>query len=105
MAKLHSNIKKLVTKTDLIQVAHRKIVGEEKYDKTYDKFHPLGTQAVEAREAKKAAEQELADVQEEKVMPIADDEELTRAKRKALARRQSLGRSSTILGGASETLG
>lgn len=105
MAKLASNIKKITSKTDLIQVAHRKIVGDKKYNDIYDKAHFLTTPMIQARQATKDAEAALANAQAEPIMPIPDEEALTRSKRKALARRQSLGRSSTILGGASETLG
>lgn len=105
MAKLATNIKKIVKKTDVAQIAHRKIVGEEKYDKIYDKAHFLTTPMIEARQQKKDAEAALANVKEEKVMPLSDEESLTRSRRKALSRRQALSRSSTILGGGSESLG
>lgn len=96
MGKLHSNIKKY----SLAERAARSVVGE----KTYDQLHPLGTSLVKQRNATKAAERAATDAANEPVMPIADDEELQRSKRKALSRRNR-GRASTILASDSETLG
>lgn len=105
MAKLATNIKKITSNTDLAQIAQKKIVGDKKYNDIYDKAHFLTTPMIEARQQKKDAEAALANVKDEKVMPIADQDALDRAKRKSLQRRQAYSRDSTVLGGSSETLG
>lgn len=96
MGKLHSNIKKY----SLSQKLTRKILG----DKNYDKAHFLGTSAVAARDARKAAERAATDAANQPIMPIADEEELERSRKKRLSRRNR-GRASTILASESETLG
>lgn len=95
MGKLHSNVKK-----GLAGRAIRGIVG----DKVFDQAHFLGTAAVKQRDATKAAERAQKAAADEPIMPLADEEELARAKRKGLARRNR-GRASTILSSESETLG
>lgn len=94
MGKLHSNVKK-----GLAGRAIRGIVG----DKTFDQAHFLGTAAVKQRDATKAAERATREAENQPVMPLADEEELVRAKKKGLGRRNR-GRASTILTD-SETLG
>lgn len=96
MAKLHQNI----SKYSLSQQANKKIFGK----KAYDTAHFMGTNAVKQRDATMAAERAKTDAENAPVMPIADDEELQRAKRKGLSRRNR-GRASTILGSDAETLG
>lgn len=96
MAKLHSNVKKY----DPTQKLLRKTLG----DKNYDKAHFLGTSAVASRDARKAAERAARDAANEPIMPIADEEELRRNKKKMLSRKNR-GRASTILASDSETLG
>lgn len=95
MGKLHSNVKKYVPDQKL----QRKVFGE----KNYDTVHFLGSGAEKARNAAKAAEQATRDAENEPVMPLADEAELARNKKKGLGRRNR-GRSSTILSD-SETLG
>ena len=96
MGKLHQNISKF----SLSQQFHKKLVGK----KTYDTAHFLGTNAVKQRDAAIAANNAKEAAANEPIMPIADDEELARAKRKSLARRNR-GRASTILSSDAETLG
>lgn len=95
MAKLHKN----VSKYSLHARKERKIFG----DKTWDQTHFLGTSAVKARDAAKAAENAQKAAENEPIMPLADEEELSRSKKKMLGRRNR-GRASTILSD-SETLG
>lgn len=106
MAKLASNIKNVVKKTDVAQIAQRKIIGDDKYNQVYDSAHFLTTPMIQARQATKDAENAANAIKDEPVMPVPDDELLARNKKKALAR-SNRGRASTILGGSSdaETLG
>ena len=83
---------------------NKKLLGD-KIGGALNKTDVFGNMAIQASDSRKAAEQAAKDAANQPVMPIPDEEELTRSKRKSLARRQSMGRSSTILGGASETLG
>lgn len=55
----------------------------------------------------KGEEEKIAAAQAEadRVMPIPDEEELKRVRRRRMSRQQGYGRSSTVLGGNSETLG
>lgn len=96
MGKLHKNIKKY----SLSQKLERKVLGK----KTYDSAHFLGTSAEAAYDARKDAERAAADAANQPIMPIADEEELQRSRKKRLARRNR-GRASTILASESETLG
>lgn len=96
MGRLHKTIKK----HDPSQKLERKILGK----KNYDSVHPLGTSAEAAYDATKAAERAATDAANAPVMPIADDEELQRSRKKRLARRNR-GRASTILASDAETLG
>jgi hypothetical protein len=95
MGKLHSNAKKSFAGRGI-----RRITG----DKLFDQAHFLGTAAVKQRDATKAAERAATDAANEPIMPIADDDELQRSKRKMLSRRNR-GRASTILANDAETLG
>jgi len=95
MAKLHKKAKQGLAGTIV-----RGVVG----DKTFDEAHPLGTSTVEAYDARKDAERAATAAANEPVMPIADEDELRRSKKKMLSRRNR-GRASTILGNDSETLG
>lgn len=83
---------------------NKKLLGS-KIGGALNKTDIFGNMSIKASDSKHAAENAARDAANQPVMPLPDDEELTRSKRKALARRQSLGRSSTVLGGASETLG
>lgn len=121
MGKLASNIKNIQKKAYPLLVGPEgfatkaigtKIVGErtdqnlqDKSSKIYDQAHFLTTPLIKARDARIASENALKDVKAQPVMPIADEDQLARSRRKALSRRQSLNRSSTILGGGSESLG
>jgi hypothetical protein len=96
MAQLHRNIKKYSPGARLT----RKIIG----DKNWDTAHFLGTSAVAASDARKSAERAATDAANQPVMPIADEEELARSRRKMLSRKNR-GRASTILASDSETLG
>ena len=96
MGKLHSNVKKY----SLAERSKRAIFGE----KNYDQIHPLGTSMVKQRDATKQAERAATAAANEPVMPIADEEELARSRKKVLSRRNR-GRASTILANDSETLG
>lgn len=96
MGKLHKNVKKYSFGSKLT----RKVIG----DKNYDSAHFLGTSAEAARDARKAAEHAATDAANQPIMPIADEEELERSRKKRLSRRNR-GRASTILASESETLG
>lgn len=91
MGKLH----KLGNKYDFAGKALKKAIGKD----TYDEIHPLSTQVDTAYEAKLASEQALKDAQDPEknpVIPIADEEEIERARRRRSARRGG-GRASTVL--------
>lgn len=96
MAGIHRTIKKY----DPGQKLEQKVLGKN----AYDEIHPLGTMAVEASDAKHAAEAQTEAVKNQKVIPIADDAALLRARRRAASQRNR-GRASTILGSDAETLG
>lgn len=105
MAKLHKGVKKVFQKTSFSQQVFKKALGEEKNNEIYDTLHPMGTQMVQQQEAQEEMKKQIADANaEDKVMPLADDEALQASKRREASRRRR-GRSSTILGGSSETLG
>lgn len=89
MAKLH----KLVKNTPGEKLG-RAVVGE----KTYDEFHPVGTSMVQQDDAAKAAEQAVADVASKPTIPLPDEDELARIRRRRAARRTG-GRDSTVLTG------
>jgi hypothetical protein len=88
MGKLHKKIKKYSPMAQIEQ----KVLGKD----TYDQLHPLGTQAESAYDAKVESEQALKDVEAEPVIPMADEEEIERARRRRSARRGG-GRASTVL--------
>lgn len=80
MAKLH----KFVSTTSVSQRLLKGAVGQ----KTYDELHPIGTSLVKAATPPPA----------EPVVPLPDEEALTRARRRALlANSNRTGRASTIL--------
>ncbi len=83
MGKLHKTLKKLDP------LYH---IDKDLFDET----HPLGTQAESAYDAKKASEKALKEAEEAPVIPLADEEELGRARRRRAARRSG-GRASTVL--------
>lgn len=71
--------------------ALRAAVGQ----KTYDEIHPVGTSIVRQEEAAKAAEQAVQDEKAKPVIPLPDEEELARQRRRQALRRS--GRDSTVL--------
>lgn len=83
MGKLHKNLKKI---SPIYQL-----------DKdTFDQMHPLGTQAEAAYDATKAAEKALKDAEDptkNPVIPVADEEELARQRRRARASRRGSSQS------------
>jgi len=96
MGSLHKKVKK-----GLAGSVIRGIVG----DKTFDQFHPLGTSMEKQYDATKAAEKAAKDAANQPAIPMPDEEELRRKRRKANAARSG-GRASTILtGGDSDQLG
>ena len=87
MAKLHQFVKKSAGDRLL-----RGIIG----DKTYDQIHPIGTALVKA----------ATPVTPPPVVPLPDEEDIARAKRRSSAAQlQRGGRDSTILTGNSDRLG
>lgn len=105
MAKLHSNIKKSVEKTTF----SRRLFGKKNFDKVFDQMHPGGTSMVDQRNAQKEMENETELMKAEAAapppppMPIEDEAALRANKRREAGRRRR-GRSSTVLGGSTETL-
>jgi len=89
MANLHRLVKKTTGERAL-----RAVVGEN----TYDQLHPLGTSMVQQDDAAKAAEQAASDAASKPAIPLPDEEELARIRRRRAARRTG-GRDSTILTG------
>lgn len=90
MGRLHKNVRKY----SLGQRAGDAILGKE----TMDSIHVLGNQAETAYDAAKASEKALKEAQEnpEPVIPLPDEEELARVRRRRNARRAG-GRASTVL--------
>lgn len=87
MAKLHQFVKKSAGERLI-----RGVVGQ----KTYDQFHPIGTALVKA----------ATPVTPPPVVPIPDEQDALRAKRRSTAAQlQRSGRDSTILTGDSDRLG
>ena len=84
MGKLHKTLKR----ADPLYYADKDI---------YEETHPLGTQAESAYDATQAAEKALKTAEDTPVVPLPDEEELARVRRRDNARRRSSGRSSTIL--------
>lgn len=84
MGKLHKEAKKLNLSYHVL-------------DKdTFEATHPLGTQAEAAYDAKKASEKALKEAEEAPVIPMPDEEEIARVRRRRSARRGG-GRESTVL--------
>lgn len=84
------------------------LAAEAGGDKLFDTMHPLGTQAEAQYDATKAAEKALADAQDpenpaNKVIPIADEEELAKQRRRARASRR--GSTSSNIYTSDERLG
>jgi hypothetical protein len=66
--------------------------------KTYDEIHPIGAGVEQQENAAKAAEQAAEDAASKPTIPLPDEEELARIRRRRAARRTG-GRDSTILAG------
>lgn len=90
MGRLHKNVRKY----SLGQKAGDAIIGK----KNMDSIHVLGNQVETAYDAKKASEKALKEAEEnpEAVIPLPDEEELERVRRRRNARRGG-GRASTVL--------
>lgn len=71
--------------------ALKKVVGK----KTYDDIHPIGTSMVQQANAADAAEKAAADAANQPTIPLPDEEELARIRRRRT--RRGTGRESTIL--------
>lgn len=78
----------------LSQRALRSVFGK----KTYDSLHPLGTQGVAALDLEKAAAQPAT------VIPLPDEDQLARIRRRRASQRGG-GRDSTQLVDSSQTFG
>lgn len=70
--------------------------------KTYDEIHPLGAGIEQQEKAADAAGQAAQDAANEKAIPLPDEDELARLRRRRAAKRTG-GRDSTVL--ASDTFG
>jgi hypothetical protein len=86
MGGIHKKVKKYSLSQNLIKGA----VG----DKTYDQAHFLGTSMEKQYDATKAAERQAAAIANEPAIPLPDEEELARQRRRT---RRSGGRASTVL--------
>ncbi len=98
MGKLH----KTAQKWTLGNKAIKAVAGED----FYDSIHPLGTQSEAAYDATKAAEQALKDAQDpvkNPVIPVADEAELARQRRRRNASRR--GSTSSNIYTSDERLG
>ena len=93
-----ANIHRFASRS-LSQTAIRRVVGQD----TYNQFHPIGTALVQQDNAAKAAEQAATDAANQPAIPLPDEEQLARIRRRR-AQRYS-GRDSTVLTGASDTFG
>jgi hypothetical protein len=94
MAELHKTLQK---------TAGGRLVKGVFGQKTFDELHPIGTSLVQQDNAAKAAEQAATDAAAQPAIPLPDEEELARIRRRRAARRTG-GRDSTILAG-DDTLG
>ena len=84
-------MRKLWKKTDPSQLLIRKTVG----DKAYDQLSPLGAQMEAQQDAADRAEKAAQEAANEKPIPLPDEEELARVRRRQNSRRG--GRASTVL--------
>lgn len=85
MGKLHKTLKQL---SPVYHLDHE----------VYDELHPMGTQAETAYDAKVASEKALKEAENQPTIPLPDEEELARVRRRENARRRGSGRSSTVYG-------
>lgn len=84
-------LRKIWKNTDPSQLLVRKTVGDE----TYDSLSPLGAQQEQQYEAAKAAEAAAQEEEEKEAIPLPDEEELARIRRRKA--RRGTGRESTVL--------
>ena len=96
MGALYKTKKKYLDKLSPMGTTTRAILGKDKYEELNSTVHPLGEQAEAAYDAKKAAEKALTEAEDAPVIPMPDEEEIARVKRRRTARRGG-GRSSTVL--------
>lgn len=87
MAKLH----RISKKYSIGNRTGQAVFGE----KTFDQVHPLGTALVKQDDAAKAAEQAVQEAKDKPAIPLPDEEELARLRRRRA--RRSTGRESTVL--------
>ena len=89
---------KKVKKYSLSQRLTRSVLG----DKTYDQAHFLGTSMEKQYDATKAAERAAKAAANEPVIPLPDEEELARIRRR---KNRGGGRAATVLTSDEERLG
>lgn len=82
---------KKVKKYSLAANTERTILGK----KTQEALHPMGESVEAAYDANQTSEKALKDAENKPVIPIADEEEIERVKRRRNAR--GGGRASTVL--------
>lgn len=82
MGKLHKTTKKYSI--------GRRVIGE----KTFDDIHPIGASMEKQYDATKAAERQAAAIANESAIPLPDEEELARQRRR---KGRGGGRASTVL--------
>lgn len=80
MSGLHKKAKKILGKFGVSPGgwATQKILG----DKTYDSMHPIGNAMQQQHDAQKAAERQLSEAQNAPAIPLPDEEELARIRRR-----------------------
>ena len=96
MGKLYKFKKRYLDKLSPSYQSTRALVGKDTMNDIVETTHPLGEQAEAAYDANKAAEKALKEAEAEPVIPMPDEEEIARVKRRRTARRGG-GRSSTVL--------
>lgn len=88
MGKLHEKLSKL----SIGKRVERSLIDKE----TFDELHPLSAQVDNSYDAAQASKKALKDAADQPVIPLPDEEELDRARRRRTARRGG-GRASTVL--------
>jgi hypothetical protein len=89
MAKLYK-----FSKQEPTHAAFRKAVGDE----TFNQLHPIGSSLEQQADAADAASKAAADAASKPTIPLPDEDELARIRRRRAARRTG-GRDSTVLTG------
>jgi hypothetical protein len=84
-------LRKVWKKTDPSQLLIRKTLG----DKTYDDLSPMGASMEQQYDAAKAAEAAAEEEENKEAIPLPDEEELARIRRRKT--RRGTGRDSTVL--------